>query len=81
MPFSQDRDSLKEAFGKFGEIVNISVPMSGKKKKGYAFIKYATHEEAKKAVNAMNGAKLEDREIKVNFSSGNTKADEKKKPE
>jgi len=44
--------------------------MSGKKKKGYAFIKFSSHDEAAAAVDAMNGKEMEGRELKCNFSSG-----------
>lgn len=69
MPWSSTNESLKELFSKFGEVTNVSIPMSGSKKKGYAFVKFANGQQAKKAADAMNGYKLDDRELKVNLSA------------
>jgi len=77
MPWSQTNESMKELFSKFGEVVNVSIPMSGSKKKGYAFVKFANGQQAKKAADAMNGYKLDERELKVNLSA-NKPAPEKK---
>jgi len=44
--------------------------MAGTKKKGYAFIKFSSHEEAAAAVEEMNGKEMDGRELKCNFSSG-----------
>lgn len=70
IPFTATADALKDEFATFGEIINISIPMSGKRMKGYAFIKYATRAQAEKAVKKMHEKSYEGRELKVNFSSG-----------
>lgn len=53
--------------------------MSGKRMKGYSFIKYASRQEAEAAVEAMHGKDFEGRDLKVNFSSGQATEKEKKK--
>lgn len=70
MAFTQDNETLKSVFGKFGEVVSVSLPMQGGRKKGYAFIKFSSSAEAKAAIEGMNGKELDGREIKANFSGG-----------
>lgn len=70
IPFTTNADALKELFAAYGTIESVSIPMSGKRMKGYAFIKYATREEAEEAVETMHEKELDGRQLKVNFSSG-----------
>lgn len=81
IPFTATADGLKEVFASFGTIDNISIPMSGKRMKGYAFIKYGTRAEAEKAVKKMHGHEYDGRELKVNFSSGQATEKPNKKKE
>lgn len=81
IPFTATDEALKKEFSKFGTIEKISIPMSGKRMKGYAFIKYETRAEAEKAVKKMHGFEYDGRELKVNFSSGNATEKPTKKKE
>jgi RNA recognition motif-containing protein len=68
LPFSVTSDKLKEAFSSYGEITEatvISDRYSGRSK-GFGFVTFANDEDAKKAIDGMNGKELEGREIKVN---------------
>jgi len=66
-------DDLWKAFGKCGQIRDIRVPGKGRfsdhsKPSGIAFIEYETREEAKWAVQDMNGALLKGRTVRVSIS-------------
>ena len=62
LSYDTTEDTLKEAFAKFGAIesaVIINDKMSGRSK-GFGFVEYATEEESKKAMEALNGTELDD---------------------
>lgn len=63
-------EDLRKAFEAFGEVVAASVvryPDTGRSK-GFAFVEYATVEEAEKAKDEMDGKDLAGRAIKVDFA-------------
>ena len=68
---------LKDAFGEHGEVVFAKVIMDREtnKSKGFGFVEFASVEDASKAKEAMEGAELDGREIRVDF------AEERKQPE
>lgn len=71
LAFSTRDDSLRRAFEKFGEITNIKVAIDRDgRSKGFGFVEFATHKEAQKALDAMNGADVDGRAIRANFSGG-----------
>jgi len=70
LPFSFGQKELQEAFESFGEIseaVVISDKYSGRSK-GFGFVTFTNDEEAKKAIEGMNGKEVGGRELKVNES-------------
>lgn len=56
LAFSTGEGSLRSALGKFGKITNVKMPTdpSGRPK-GFAFVEFASHAEAQKACDGMNG--------------------------
>ena len=70
LPFSVSQEQLEEIFVEYGEIVEanlITDRMTGRSK-GFAFIEYADEESAQKAIDAMHGQTLEERELVVNIA-------------
>lgn len=68
LPFSFTSEKLKEAFSEFGAIEEATVitdKYSGRSR-GFGFVTFANDEDAKKAIEAMNGKEVEGRELKVN---------------
>ena len=60
-------DALREAFGRFGEVVDVHVLIdrySGRPR-GFAFVTMASPEQAAHAVSQMNGATFEGRSLRV----------------
>jgi nucleolin len=54
--FGTTEDSLAAGFSEYGTIVNMKLPLNERgQPKGFAFVEYATHKEAKAALDAFNG--------------------------
>jgi RNA recognition motif-containing protein len=61
-------DSLRAAFSQMGEVTDAHVVtdrMTGQSR-GFGFVTMATPAEAQKAIQAMNGAELDGRSLRVN---------------
>lgn len=61
-------DSLKDFFSQAGTVVSASVIMDREtnRSKGFGFVEMSSDEEAKKAVDELNGKDLDGRPIVVN---------------
>jgi RNA recognition motif-containing protein len=77
IPYSTTDDQLKELFAQIGTVVSASVVVdkfSGRSR-GFGFVEMSTEEEAKKAVEKLNGTEVGGRKIVVNEArSSNDKA-------
>ena len=70
LPYEMTQDRLREIFEEVGKVedsVVILDKFSGKSK-GFGFVEMGSEEEAKKAVEMLNGYQIEDRKIKVDFA-------------
>ena len=70
LPFSLEEAELKGFFEEYGEVASariISDKFSGRSK-GFGFIEMPNDEEAKKAIEELNGAEVDGRTIVVNES-------------
>eukprot|EP01018_Ginkgo_biloba_P028910 Gb_09687 [translate_table: standard] len=67
LSFSTTEESLKNAFLRFGELVEVKIIMDkfAKRSKGFGFIQYATEAEAQEAIKGMDGKFLDGRVIFV----------------
>ena len=63
-------DSLRQAFGSFGEITEAKVITDREtgRSRGFGFVAFTTEEAAKEAIEKMNGAVVDGRQIRVNAS-------------
>lgn len=68
LAWATNDDSLKEFFSSAGTVVSASVIMDREtnRSKGFGFVEMSTDEEAKKAVEELNGKELDGRAIVVN---------------
>jgi RNA recognition motif-containing protein len=68
LSYSTTEDDLRASFGNFGEVTSAAVIKDQEtgRSKGFGFVEMATDEEAKEAMNSLNGAELQGRQIKVN---------------
>ena len=68
LPYSISEDDLKEAFGAFGEVekANIIKDRDTGNSKGFGFIEMGNDDDAKKAIEELDGSELGGRNLKVN---------------
>jgi len=68
MSFNTSEDALRTAFGQFGSITDVYIANDREtgRPRGFAFVTFGTAEEAKLAVEKMNGADLDGRALTVN---------------
>ncbi|XP_076000587.1 cold-inducible RNA-binding protein A-like [Genypterus blacodes] len=67
LSYDTDEDSLTLAFSKFGSIAQVDVVRDKEtgRSRGFAFVKYDNVEDASKAMEAMDGTRLDGRSIRV----------------
>jgi RNA recognition motif-containing protein len=68
LPFTATEADLRELFAQAGtvEAVNVIINRDTGQSKGFAFVEMATEDEAKKAIQSLDGYKINDRPIVVN---------------
>ena len=67
LSYSTTEATLRTMFAEFGEIVSVNLIMDRDtgRPKGFAFVEMASEQDASKAVSALNGKTVDDRQIKV----------------
>ena len=68
IPFSTTEDSLSAEFGAFGEVEDVALITDREtgRPRGFAFVTMANDEEARKAIESLNGTEVGGRTITVN---------------
>ncbi|KAF7822003.1 organelle RRM domain-containing protein 6, chloroplastic-like [Senna tora] len=67
LSFRTTEESLRNAFMNFGQLVEVNLVMDkiANRPRGFAFLRYATEEESRKAIEGMHGKFLDGRVIFV----------------
>ncbi len=67
LPFATTSDQLQEIFAKAGTVVSANVVMDKMtgRSRGFGFVEMSSDEEAKKAVDQLNGTEVDGRKIFV----------------
>jgi RNA recognition motif-containing protein len=70
LSFNTTENDLQDAFAAHGTVVeaNLMVDRMSGRPRGFGFITMSTPEEAQKAIEAMNGATLDGRNLTVNIA-------------
>jgi cold-inducible RNA-binding protein len=70
LSFNTTENDLQDAFSAHGTVVeaNLIMDRTSGKPRGFGFVTMSTPEEAQKAIDAMNGASLDGRNITVNIA-------------
>ena len=70
LSFNTTENDLQEAFAAHGTVVeaNLMMDRMSGRSRGFAFVTMSTPEEAQKAIQAMNGATLGERQLTVNIA-------------
>ena len=68
LAYSTTEEQLKELFGQSGNVESVTLitDKNSGQAKGFGFVEMATEEEAKKAIEKLNGQTLSERQIVVN---------------
>lgn len=67
MSYDTTQEGLKAAFENFGDIKRVNILQKDGMSKGTGFVDFIRLEDAAKALNAMQGAKLDGRTLRVKF--------------
>ncbi|CAM8978128.1 unnamed protein product [Rhodiola kirilowii] len=69
--FTTDEQSLKEAFARYGEVLEARIIMDREtgRSRGFGFVTYTSSEEASSAIQALDGQELHGRRVKVNYAT------------
>jgi RNA recognition motif-containing protein len=75
LPFKLKEEDLKQLFEQYGEVTSakIIIDKITRQNKGFGFIEMPNEEEAKKAIEALNGFEILGRQIVVNKSEKDKK--------
>jgi cold-inducible RNA-binding protein len=70
LSFNTTENDLQEAFAAHGTVVETNLMMDRMtgRSRGFAFVTMSSPEEAQKAIQAMNGATLAERQLTVNIA-------------
>jgi RNA recognition motif-containing protein len=79
LPFKIKEQELRELFEKHGEVSEVKIVIDNitRQNKGFGFVTMPNDDEANKAIEALNGTEVMEREIIVNKSE--PKKDDKKR--
>ena len=68
LSFQTQESDLRSHFSQYGEVISTNIVMDREsgRSRGFAFVEMSTDEEAKSAQQALDGAELDSRQLKVN---------------
>ena len=68
LPFRAEQDDVSELFSPFGEVTSCALPLERDtgRKRGFAFVEMADEEAETKAIDALQGAELMGRPLRIN---------------
>ena len=68
LPFRAEQEDVIELFAPYGEVVNCSLPLERDtgRKRGFAFVEMADPELETQAIDALQGAELMGRPLRIN---------------
>ncbi|XWS37270.1 hypothetical protein CRYUN_Cryun19dG0029000 [Craigia yunnanensis] len=69
--YQTDDQSLKEAFSKYGEVIDARVIVDREtgRSRGFGFVTYTSNEDASSALQALDGQTLHGRQVGVNYAA------------
>ncbi|XP_010537394.1 PREDICTED: glycine-rich RNA-binding protein 5, mitochondrial-like [Tarenaya hassleriana] len=70
LPFGVDDNGLKEAFSKYGNVVEANVIKDREtgKPRGFGFVTFNLDKEASRAIRALDGRDFDGQRIRVNYA-------------
>ena len=74
LPFRAEQEDVSELFSPFGEVTSCALPLERDtgRKRGFAFVEMADQEAETKAIDALQGAELMGRPLRINKAEPRT---------
>ena len=74
LPFRAEKEDVAELFAPFGDVANCSLPLERDtgRKRGFAFVEMADDESENRAIEALQGAELMGRPLRINKAEPRT---------
>jgi RNA recognition motif-containing protein len=74
LPFRAEKEDVAELFAPFGEVANCSLPLERDtgRKRGFAFVEMADDDSENRAIEALQGAELMGRPLRINKAEPRT---------
>ncbi|KAM7481533.1 hypothetical protein LguiB_006116 [Lonicera macranthoides] len=71
LAYTTDDTGLREAFGKYGEVIEarVIVDLETGRSRGFGFVTYAPPEDASSAIQALDGQDLHGWMVRVNYAN------------
>ncbi|ODV74796.1 Nsr1p, partial [Cyberlindnera jadinii NRRL Y-1542] len=71
LSFQADRDGLFETFGQYGSVISARIPThpETEQPKGFGYVQFSSVDEAKAALEALNGEYIAGRPVRLDFSA------------
>ena len=75
LSFNADRDAIFELFAKHGEVVSVRIPThpETEQPKGFGYVQFSNMEDAKKALDALQGEYIDNRPVRFRLLFSKTK--------
>ncbi|KAK3578291.1 hypothetical protein CHS0354_010495, partial [Potamilus streckersoni] len=70
LPYSYGWQTLKEKFREVGDVKFAEIKMEGGKSSGWGLVRFGNSDDAQRAVELMNRAKFDGREVDVRIYRG-----------
>lgn len=71
LSFNANRDGLFETFSAYGSVISVRIPThpDTEQPKGFGYVQFSSVDEAKAALEALNGEHLEGRPVRLDYSA------------
>lgn len=80
LSFGVERDNLYELFGKYGEIISVRIPThpETEQPKGFGYVQYSNIDDAKKALEGLQGEQIDNRPVRLDYSTPRPQNDDRR---
>jgi RNA recognition motif-containing protein len=70
LPYNTTQDQLQSVLGAVGDVVNVAIPVDRAtgRPRGFAFVEFASEEQAAQAISKFDGQDFEGRPLRVNMA-------------
>ena len=78
LPYDANEDSLRDVFGKYGEITNLTLPINREtgRSRGFGFVTFSDPMDAKEAHEKLTGHTINGRALRLDYDAGKDKKPE-----